>query len=439
MTRLQEKMPAEGCRWQVREKNRFVHIVLVLFLACAGLSVFIPANWLPVMVFVLSAILILQKNGHLAFPVMIFYYNYFGEIAGIRTFYIYAVLLIGFCLITGVRYQPKKLWSIWVGAVYTLYLLLVLFPLQPKSAILYFISLATVITLKRGYLEDPEKLKAFFRVYVITAVIAYFTGMVSDNVYESSLLLNEVSTDVARMMSTFDDPNYMGLFYTVAIFALATLELFSAKIRWVLVAVLYIMVASSLSLTAVVGNVVFWFIYLGISRKMNVRTVIIILAVALVMILAYQYGLTHPDVGFIGNLSARISDKLASLSTGNIAATTTGRTRHLSEHLAYFASQTPMKMLFGGNAMNNIVMDSSIDTYLAHSEYADLLLNVGIIGAAILLGYILRDTLTALKRCRRNPSDHISVCIFTIKVIYLFYAATLTMFLESRFLLFYFI
>lgn len=430
----------EDYRRRVRENTPFrSNIVLILFLICSGLSVYIPAGWLPILVLALSTVLIVQRKGHLAFPVMLFYYNYFGEISGVRTFFVFAILMIGFSVLTGVRYKPEKLWSIWVGAVYTLYLVLVIFPIQPKSAILYLISLAAVITLKRGYFEDREKLKEFFQVYVITAVLAYFTGLVSHNVYESSLLLNQVSTDVSRMMGTFNDPNYMGLFYTVAIFALVALQLFPSKIRWALVVALYIMIATSLSLTAVVGNVIFWFVYLGAFKKVSIRTVIIVLAVVLGVILLYQYGLMHPDSGFIGTLSARISDKLVSLSAGDTAAVTTGRSTHLSEHITYFASQTPMKMLFGGNAVNNIVLDSSISTYAAHNEYADLLLNVGIIGMMILIGYVLRDMFAAMKRCRRNPSDNISACIFMIKIIYLFYAATLTMFLESRFLLFYFI
>lgn len=368
-----------------------------------------------------------------------FYYNYLGEIAGIRVFHIYALLLIVSSFRTGLRYVPRRLDWVTVLVVYILYLYGVFFWAQPKSAIFYTISLLAVLILKNGYLKVEKRVKEFFSVYVVTALLSYVTGFLGNNIYVADLILNRVSTSVSRMMGTFNDPNYMGMYYSVAVFSLITLRIFSRKVRIIFVCVLYTMIATTLSMTAIAGNALFWLIYLIAAKKLNLKSACGLVVIVGVLFWLYQYGLTHPDMQLFGKLSARISDKMVSLFNGDLSSTTTGRVDHAEHNLTYFKSQRLFRVLWGGNMVNNIVIDQTITSHVAHNEYIDLLLNVGIIGTACMLFYLLRAALSSFIKYWKSEDDCLSACIFMTKVIYVFYATTLTLFLEARFLIFYFI
>ena len=69
----------------------------------------------------------------------------------------------------------------------------------------------------------------------------------------------------------------------------------------------------------------------------------------------------------------------------------------------------------------------------------DLLLNVGFIGTFVLVLYLGKRLVQTYLDYRYNNNDKNALCVFMIKVVYVFYAATLTMFMENRFLLFYFL
>ena len=77
--------------------------------------------------------------------------------------------------------------------------------------------------------------------------------------------------EYTRFNATFEDPNYMGFFFTIAIFALVTLRLFDKKVRYVLIVVLYAMLITSLSVTAIVVNIAVWLFYLVIMKKLKIK------------------------------------------------------------------------------------------------------------------------------------------------------------------------
>ena len=118
---------------------------------------------------------------------------------------------------------------------------------------------------------------------------------------------------------------------------------------------------------------------------------------------------------------------------------TTGRSSHAEDHWNYYCKQNLWRMLIGGNCVNSLAIDPAIDTIAAHNEYVDLLLNVGFIGTFVLVLYLGKRLVQTYLDYRYNNNDKNALCVFMIKVVYVFYAATLTMFMENRFLLFYFL
>lgn len=406
--------------------------LLVVGLLCS----FFSPSIIAVVVTCITFVLCVRGNGVCVLPILLFYYNYFGYVAGIRTFYVCAILFIGFEIKRNLKIQ-KDVLLLMVLFVYSLYLLLVLSFLNIKSVIWVALAVITMLLAKKELLSDRERMKLFFKVFGLAALVSYFTGLFSENVYESVLILSGKASTVVRTMGTFNDPNYMGLFYSVAAFSIITLELFGKKLRIVIVGALYIMLATTLSMTAILGNIVFWIIYLLITKKLNLKTVLVIVAVIGISIGVYSYGITHQNVPYLGDLSARISDKLQNMDDFN--SLTTGRAGHTKAHWEYYCNQNWFKILFGGNYVNSIAVDPHIDVIAAHNEYVDLLLNVGLIGTMILLGYLFRRLFQEYENYRRNRYNQQALCLFMVKVIYVFYAATLTMFMENRFLLFYFL
>jgi O-antigen ligase len=91
-------------------------------------------------------------------------------------------------------------------------------------------------------------------------------------------------------------------------------------------------------------------------------------------------------------------------------------------------------MLFGMNAASTLKTNLDGFTYAAHNEYIDLLLNIGVLGAIIYLGAILLRSYNMFIGVRRD-GDAYCGCIFMMKVIWLCYAFTLTMFGDFRFML----
>ena len=71
---------------------------------------------------------------------------------------------------------------------------------------------------------------------------------------------------------------------------------------------------------------------------------------------------------------------------------------------------------------------------VAHNEYIDLLLNVGLVGTALMLGFFFTSYLTYIKRYRQDRQDH-DLCIVMLKTTWILYAFTLTLFLDYRFML----
>ena len=412
------------------------YIIIGVMLLVGACCTIVPSQITAIIVVGITCLLCLRGNGVLIIPLLLFYYNYFGDIAGIRTFYICAVLIVAFDIKSVLRVNKDI--SLWMAVlVYFLYIICVVYSLNIKSMIYMGISVITILYAKKKLLSNEELLRLFFVIFGLTAVVSYFNGLFIQNIYDTVLILAGHASNVARTMGTFNDPNYMGLFYSVAVFSIISLELFDKRVRVILVCALYVMIATTLSMTAIIGNVLFWAIYLLVTKKINIKTFVTVLIVAAVCVGVYSYGLEHTNIPYLSDLSARISDKLQNAE--NMDSLTTGRLSHAEDHWNYYCKQNLWRMLIGGNCVNSLASDPAIDTIAAHNEYVDLLLNVGFIGTFVLVLYLGKRLVQTYLDYRYNNNDKNALCVFMIKVVYVFYAATLTMFMENRFLLFYFL
>ncbi|MFQ9668569.1 O-antigen ligase family protein [Thomasclavelia spiroformis] len=258
--------------------------------------------------------------------------------------------------------------------------------------------------------------------------------------YDELLDTGEQLLTLTRWMGTFNDPNYMGLFFSVGFFAIVTLEIFSKKIKIILAITLLAMIVSTMSTTAILGIILISFIYILLKYKISLKTIILFLTSIGVVIFVFNYGLNNPNATILNTFSQRINQKFNALETNDMKTATTNRTDLAKNHLEYFFSQNIGKQLFGGNVINAVAIEKNnqLNENLAHNEYVDLLLNIGIIGTVIVVGIWLsklKRDLSIYFKC----NDSLSLSMFIIRMVFLYYCFGLTIFMDIRFFLFYLI
>ena len=422
------------------EKNRvdLQTICLWVCYACCVLSGIVPQMILSLIV-VACIIIICCRGGSISvWPIMIFYYSIFGTILGISVYRIFTILfLVVHCYKTQ---RPSIKYSVLPPLlVYICYLVVVVFNYSAKTMIFSFVDIICAVFLVYDYLNNQDGMRRFFESYVVVCFLAFLTGIISRN--EMSVLQNYGGKllTISRFTATFEDPNYMGFFYTVAIFAIVALKMYRPIIRAVIVVLLYGIILMSMSMTAIIGNVLLWALFLLIRGNIRPKTVAIVILALIAAASLYNYGLGHPNIKLIGDMSLRIQDKINALFLKDFDSFTTGRTSLSEVHMNIFNESSILRQLFGGRAINSYYINVAPEAnFSAHNEYIDTLLNVGVVGWIILYGSIV---LRALKKALlfKIQREDILLCGTMMNLAWLYYVATLTVFLDFRYMFVYFI
>ena len=91
--------------------------------------------------------------------------------------------------------------------------------------------------------------------------------------------------------------------------------------------------------------------------------------------------------------------------------------------------------MFGGVSVNYMFIDNAL-IGASHNEYVDLLLNVGVIGWLLMVGFLFWRIFTLYREYIESKSN-VKLCFLICKVIWSIYAFSLTVFLDYRFLIFF--
>lgn len=420
-----------------KTKSLISAAIVTAICGCSLLTGILPQAILSITVVTLIVLLAFTGEMHLAFPIMVFYYASFGMIFGVSVYRIYSMVFLGITWITRrdeLRIQPVYMLLVFI---YTFYAIAVVGGYNLRLGVFNIVDVLCAVTLTEILRTDKGALKRFFIVYTIIALCSYCTGIITGNSIEANGVYGKEFVTMSRFQATFEDPNYMGFFFTIAIFSILTLELFSKKQRTLIIFMLYAMLLSSLSITAIIVNILLWAMYLCITKQMNAKTLSLIFIVCLIAGVLYLYGAEHRASVF-GSLAYRIEEKLAELSAGNINGVTTSRLELQKGHLEYFLNQPVYKQLFGGNLVTSsiILLDGSL-SYSAHNEYVDELLNVGIAGECILIGFVVIRCLKLFKNYRVQEKKE-DLCILIIKMTWLIYMTSLTVFMDFKYMFAYF-
>lgn len=414
-----------------------IYIVAFMVLSVALLGV-IPQTVVSIVVLALSLVLILNGDIYMAFPIMIFYYQPLGTLFGMSTFRWFSFLYLAGFLLSRINGEKKSLlqdyeYLIPLDIFFVFSIVAIGFNDFQRGAFAFF-DVIIMFLLVTKELSDEDKSKTFFSIFVFTALASFLTGHTMGNTMSEQTFLDGALVELMRNNLTFEDPNYMGYFFTVAIFSIVAFKPFTKFVNVILIIILYLMLFTSLSITAIIINILMWFFYLVLERKaFNYLPAIVI--VALCMIGIYQYSLTNiGGENSFGQLAIRIQEKSMNLSSGDMEGFTTNRTMLTKEHLQLFAEQPPLRQLIGMNSVCPLYRDRNVFGSLAHNEYVDWLLNIGIIGALLMLFFVGKRFWTAISNYREDESEH-NLNIVLQKAIWILYAFTLTIFMDFRFML----
>ena len=408
-------------------------LYMAIIFGCLLLSTVLPQIVTGVIVLLVSVLLIRKNELYLVYPAMLFYYESLGQLMGMSVYRYFSLIFLGYELLGQKRIRWRRSHWLLLG-IYTAYAICVILPVNTRKAAFFLVDIICMLMLTEHHLSKPGKRRRFFTVFALTALCSFVTGVLMANTTGHAARINGQYVVMARNNATFEDPNYMGFFFTTAVFATVTLKLFSPRLRVLIVCALYIMMFTTLSMTMIVVNVLLWLAYLFLAKKVGLKVLVCIGIVIAILVGAYTYGLLNPDTPVLGMLSYRISDKLMQAEAGDINALTTNRTGLTMQHLDYFWNQSFFRMLVGMNAASPVHFNLEGIRGIAHNEYVDLLLNVGIIGAVIFISYIAQNFVKARRQRNRLGQDN-TMFLYMVKLIWVLYAMTLTFFGDHRFML----
>lgn len=421
-----------------RKQIPYILLFAIYFFAC--ITGIVNYTITSSIVCVLLILLLKYEEYYLAFPLVMLYYSILA-LPGINlSIFVIYLLLMGVKLIIErkglTRIDGRNIGAFAVIFIYSCTCFLVY---SIKLAIPFIAcSLVIFFYVKKYLYRKSDKIVPFFKYYAIGCLCSYATGIFNDNVMiYDSMTVNKVLS-LKRWMATFNDPNYMGIFFMVAVFAVLCLQLFAKIPRLIVIFALLVMLLSTMSMTAILGFVLIYLIYLLLKNKITIKMLIYLIIVACVIVGIYNYGLQNPDTPMLGTVAVRLQERIDLIKLGSISKASTGRTDLLKEHLEYFASQNILKKLVGGNIINSIAIErkNGLSYAVAHNEYVDLLLNVGILGTVIIIiSWLINMGKNGINYLKYNKNE--DLCMFIVKCIFLYYCSGLTMLMDIRFYIFY--
>ena len=366
-------------------------------------------------------------------------YFYFGYFFITSIFHWFVILYIIYAFIRR-KYNGSVLKNkLAPYMVCILYCLLVLSTNNLYTALLCMLEV-TVVLFATAELKQSEYLfQGFWKMFVIAAISSAIVGLVGNNTIKASFSSGTGYYFFNRIIGTFDDPNYAGFYYNLAICVCVTMNVFKNRVlKYFAIALLYVMLIVSVSVTALFANVILILCVLLFKNRISLKSFLWIAALFSLLLILYYCALIHDDWGYLYDFAVRLEQKIELFSTNDLSGVTSGRTSIAQSNFRYYWNQDNIfNYLFGLNGITTRYIDTTKFAFASHNEYIDLLLNVGIIGLLFYMGNIFVNAFT---KSNRNYlfTEH-ETFIKSARLLYIVYAFTITLFLEPRFMVFHFI
>lgn len=377
-----------------------------------------------------------REEFYLIFPLFIFFSNLLILPGGIVVFRLYTVLFLLKIYLDNTRINFKN--EIWIQFVILVSYSLLVVAINDYNAALSIILDTTVVVLYISIiLTGKEKIVKFFRFYVIAAMASALYGLSNQGAQlNTAIYYDGAWTPISRTLATFNDPNYLGFFFNVAIFAVLILDLFRRwYVKWGIILLFYFMLLASLSMTALLCNLSGVAVCILFKKGLDVKNLLILIIIAIVIYLFYST--SGNGISIINHAEMRIESLMAEFG-GNMSSLTSGRMAIWEKHLDYYVNQPAHRILFGGNYITDFGYDTGAFNNVSHQTFIDLLLAFGLIITLVYVSVYFRHSFRYLIRYIEKRENE-EFFLLMIKFIWLFYAFGLSMFSTWMFNLFFFL
>ncbi len=381
-------------------------------------------------------ILIFYDEFYLVLPILIFFYMYLSIPGGVSLFRIYTILFIIKAINKKIDMDLLFVPPLLVIALYSIF---VLFPIDLQMALFIIFDMVFIMLYIKTSLLEKDMFDSFFKYYVLAAICTTVFGFLRMALqWKTAVYIEGEWIYVTRFIATYNDPNYLGFFYNVAIFAAVSLNMFrNFAAKFCVIIILYSALIATLSITALICNVIGIFIYLLLAKKINIKTLIAIAIGIQLSVFGYHYALENPIEG-ITDAAYKVESKLNDLKDKDMGSLTTNRSDIWEEHFDIYKNQSNLKILFGGNVVNSYMRDDNKFSKVSHQDFLDMLLNLGLVGTLIMMLFYFINTKNKFLSFLRDRSEE-DIMSLLIKYIWFFYAFSLTMFPAWMFYLFFFL
>ena len=424
----------------VRKENAILSLIYCLPILCAfhnnGINEFVSIT-----VLILTIILYPSENFYNVLPALIFYYIQLRFMGGsVVVFRMYSLMVLTKLINQRIiQAKRRKLPCLGISVVFAL---VVLSDYQSMQSII-MISFDLIIMAFIGfYFNTEDKFQAFAKFYIFAATSSSIYNLIGGQAATVDQNYDGVLRTVSRYLATFNDPNYTGFYFLIALFLLIALKPCSRILNILMGFLIIITIVSTVSTTAYIGIAIIGILYLLLEKKYSVmKKIMITIGIIFVVRLVLQYGYEHPDTPFLGDAIYRFGGKIGQLFSGtesSLSDFTTGRSSGTQIHLQTFLQQPFLKMLFGFNPICAIFRDTSYLMESALNEYVDLLLSVGIVGWLFIIPPVFFETVNYFREYLSTGNKVIQTRLF-VKLVWLYYGFALCFFMDSRFYFFYFI
>lgn len=392
-------------------------------------------------VLLLTILLFPSENFYNVLPILVFYYIQLRFMGGsVVVFRLYSILILAKMIRQKVvPVNKSKLPALFIS---TLFSFIVLYRYRSIQYVV-MISFDLIIMAFIGFcLRNEDRFKKFSKYYIFAAVSSSIYNLIGGRAASVLQNYDGVLRTVSRYLATFNDPNYTGFYFLIALFLLIILKPYSRAVNMAIGCLIVITILSTVSTTAFIGIAVIGVMYLFLEKNYALfKKVAILGGILLAVVFLFRYGYDHPDTPFLGDAVYRFRGKLGQLVSAtdtSLAEFTTGRSSGTQLHLQTFFQQPIWKMLLGFNPICAVFRDTSYLMESALNEYVDLLLSVGIVGWLMIMGPFIRETIKYFQKYRNTGNEVIQARLI-IKLVWLYYGFALCFFMDSRFYFFYFL
>lgn len=384
---------------------------------------------------VLFFIMLVQGKGYLSVPILIVFSDhlYIPFLSGMGL-YKYAILILLLWDILCKRVRVVSFSRMIQCLIVVLFILATL--IEPKGlSIMVYAPVVIYFALLCGKLrENDDMMKQFGTALVFSMLFSLAFGIIFNRFATEVSVIGNNNMDLSRFFASFVDPNYAGFFFNAAIAVCLCLKPFRILARFACIIPLYIGLIMTASITGIICNVAMLLILFFIKNGLHAKTLLIILLISATIVALYAYGL-NSSITFLNQICTRIDLKLQVLLDGeDLQAFTSGRTSLTAEHWRYLKENGKwFHWMFGGIPSTALYVIPTL-ARVAHLEYVDIILNIGIIGAMLYLIAILSRALSALFTYL-NDKREISLFSSLIYLNYLVYGLSISIFMEPLFFL----